>query len=68
VDVRVQRTPGETPGGVIRVEPWPFQDALELTAEARVIPSRRYGSQAELDRAVAAAEVRPMGWTIVPGR
>jgi hypothetical protein len=68
VDIRVGRFPGEALGGVIRIDPWPFLDALELTAEARVIPSRRYGSQADLDRAVDAAEVRRVGWIIEPGR
>lgn len=66
-ELRVERRPGEHPGGSVSLEPFPFQEPLVLEVPARVIPLATYSSQEALDAAVRAAEQRTVRWVLAAG-
>ena len=57
VRARVDLRLAPVEAGVVIVDPYPFdEDAISVSAPARVIPDRRYTSREEARDAVAAAE------------
>lgn len=64
VEVRAERA-DEGIGGRVRVDPFPFVRELGVEAPARVIPSREYHTQAELDEALSAARGRRVVWRLL---
>jgi hypothetical protein len=63
-EVRVERQDDAITGGIVTVSPFPFQHPFSLAVSARVIPSRRYAAQQELDDAVNRAPRREMRWSL----
>ena len=51
---------------LVAVDPWPFDaPSVDLSAQGRVL-GRRYEERAEMQAALAAAEIRPLAVTLVP--
>jgi len=54
--------------GVVEVDPFPFEDVVETTVMFRKIPDIRYGSHAEVCKAIEEAEAESALWKFVPAR
>jgi hypothetical protein len=63
-EVRVERMEEAAPGGSVTIEPFPFRAPLALEVAARRIPDHGYGTQEQLDAAVAGAENARIRWAV----